>query len=144
MKTIVVGTDGSPGAKAAVQFAAHEAAAHGATLRVVASWQVPPALLVSPEMAADLFTAIEEEARALAAESAALAKSVEPGLEVEEVVSEGHPGEVLVEQSRQVDLVVVGRRGRGGFAGLILGSVSQHVMHHAACPVVVVPPVKEG
>ncbi len=143
MKTIVVGTDGSAGANAAVEFAAREAVAHKAKLRVVASWEVPPVVMVSPEMAADLFTAIQEEAQAIAAESVNAAKAVEPGLVVEEVVSEGHAGQVLVEESRHADLVVVGRRGRGGFAELLLGSVSQHVMHHAACPVVIVPPVKK-
>ncbi len=143
MRTIVVGTDGSAGAKAAVEFAAREAAAHGARLRVVASWQVPPVVMVSPEMAADLFAAIQEEAQAIAAESVGVAKAVSPGLAVEEVVSEGHAGQVLVDESRRADLVVVGRRGRGGFAGLLLGSVSQHVMHHAVCPVVIVPPVKK-
>lgn len=144
MRTVVVGADGSPGAKAAVKFAAEEAAAHGAILRVVTAWQIPAGLLVSPEMATDLFTAMEEEARAIAAESLALAKSTAPTLETEDLVTEGHAGEILVEQSRQADLVVVGRRGRGGFAGLLLGSVSQHLMHHAACPVVIVPPVKEA
>jgi nucleotide-binding universal stress UspA family protein len=144
MKTIAVGVDGSPGAKAAIEFAAREAAAHGAVLRLVATWEVPPAVLASAGVGPDVYQSFQEDAGEIAAEAAALVASVEPGVTVEERVVEGHAGEVLVDQSKEVDLLVVGRRGRGGFAGLLLGSVSQHVMHHSACPVVIVPPVKTG
>jgi nucleotide-binding universal stress UspA family protein len=57
---------------------------------------------------------------------------------IERRVSEGAPATVLVDESRQADLLVVGSRGHGGFAGLLLGSVSQQCSHHAACPVVIV------
>ena len=57
---------------------------------------------------------------------------------IERRVVEGAPATVLVDESRQADLLVVGSRGHGGFAGLLLGSVSQQCAHHAACPVVIV------
>ena len=60
------------------------------------------------------------------------------GVEIERRVVEGAPGAVLVEESRGADLLVVGSRGHGGFAGLLLGSVSQQCAHHAECPVVIV------
>lgn len=142
MKTIVVGVDGSPGAKVAVEFAAREAAAHGATLRVVVTWEVPPAVLTSAGVATDVYQAFEQDAGAVADEAAALVASLEPGVVVDERIIEGHAGEILIDQSKEADLLIVGRRGRGGFAGLLLGSVSQHVMHNSACPVVIVPPVK--
>ena len=59
-------------------------------------------------------------------------------VEIERRVVEDRPAAALVEESRSADLVVVGSRGHGGFAGLLLGSVSQQVAHHAACPVVIV------
>lgn len=125
-----------------MEFAAREAAAHGATLRIVVTWEVPPAVLTSAGVAADVYQAFEQDAAEVAAEAAELVKSLEPAVPVDEQVIEGHAGEVLIEQSKEVDLLIVGRRGRGGFAGLLLGSVSQHVMHNSACPVVIVPPVK--
>jgi len=62
----------------------------------------------------------------------------DPSLRVEQEVVEGHPAQQLVVASEGADLVVVGSRGHGGFVGMLLGSVSQHVSAHAACPVLVV------
>ena len=57
---------------------------------------------------------------------------------IEKIVVEGAAAEILVEESEGADLLVVGSRGHGGFAGLLLGSVSQQCAHHAACPVVII------
>ena len=59
-------------------------------------------------------------------------------MDVRTLVEEGNPAKVLIERSKEADLVVVGSRGHGGFAGMLLGSVSQHLVAHAECPVVVV------
>ena len=61
-----------------------------------------------------------------------------PGVPVTGEVAEGHPADVLVRTATGADLLVVGSRGHGGFAGMLLGSVSSHAVHHAVCPVLVV------
>ena len=61
-----------------------------------------------------------------------------PDIVVHQLVQRGHPAAVLIEQAKGADLLVVGSHGRGGFIGALLGSVSQHSVHHATCPVVVV------
>jgi nucleotide-binding universal stress UspA family protein len=67
-----------------------------------------------------------------------------PGVECTEVVEEGSPANLLVEAAKRTQMLVVGSRGRGGFRGLLLGSVSQQCAHHAVCPTVIVPPSSEG
>jgi len=62
----------------------------------------------------------------------------EPLVDVRTAIEEGNPAEVLIERSKEADLMVVGSRGHGGFSGMLLGSVSQHLVAHASCPVVVV------
>lgn len=142
MKTIVVGVDYSEGAKAALRFALEEAKLRGARLRAVHASQYGyigmPGLEGSyPVVGADL-AALHDAAKG--ALDAALREALPDtgGVEVERRVVEGRPGAVLVEESRGADLLVVGSRGHGGFAGLLLGSVSQQAAHHATCPVVIV------
>jgi len=145
METIVVGVDGSENSRAAVAFAAHEAALHRATLRVVAVWQVPygayAAGLLPPP---DLADAVREGAETAANEAGDQAEELEPDIYCERVAVEGHPADVLVQESTKAVLVVVGSRGHGGFASLLLGSVSHQVAQHAACPVVIVPPAAKA
>lgn len=137
---VVVGVDGSEGSRRALAWAAAEARDHGAGLTVLASWSPPvaiagPGYSAYPEYgAADLSGAATSELAA--ALEAVLGK--EPGLPLERIVVEGHAAHRLVEASDGADLLVVGCRGHGGFAGMLLGSVSQHVAAHARCPVVVV------
>ena len=138
-KVIVVGVDGSPGSRKALTWAAAEAASHGSDLVVVNAWEhtlLPPAGSVSvsehyvpdpsQRTADDLLRVIKEEL------------GEEPPVLVEPRVKQGRPAKVLIEESADADLLVVGPRGHGGFAGLVLGSVSQHVAAYAKCPVVVV------
>lgn len=142
MGVIVVGIDHSDGAKAALRFALEEAELRHVTLRVVRAWQ--PGYIGAPVIEgsypvlganlSDLHHAAEEALEATLAEVVSDAI----GVEIERRVVEGAPGGVLVEESRGADLLVVGSRGHGGFAGLLLGSVSQQCAHHAACPVVIV------
>jgi nucleotide-binding universal stress UspA family protein len=141
MNVIVVGVDHSPDAKAALAFADEEARLRGATLRAVHAWQYGYIGLTGfeggmPAVGGDL-----KEMQAGA--EAALAASVREALpkshvEIEQRVVQGAPGGVLVNESRDADLLVVGSRGHGGFAQLLLGSVSQQCAHHSECPVVIV------
>ena len=140
MKTIVVGADGSPGSKIAVEFAAREAAAHGAALRIVSAWEVPPTVLSSDGVAPDIYQSFEDEARRIGSEAAARVAELQASVPREERVVEGHAGNVLVAESETADLVVIGRRGHGALTEFLLGSTSHQVADHAHCPVVIVPP----
>ena len=138
-KTIVVGVDGSPGSRKALAWAAAEAADHGADLSVVNVWEhtlLPPAGSVSvsehyvPEPSQrttdELVRVIKEEL------------GDDPPVQIQAQVKEGRPAKVLIDESAAADLLVVGQRGHGGFAGLVLGSVSRHVAAYAKCAVTVV------
>ena len=139
MKTIVVGVDGSPGSQVAIEFAAREAAAHGATLRIVTAWEVPATVLSSGEVAPDIYQSFEEEARKTVSDAAARVRELEPSVACEERIVEGHAGNALVDEAGSADLVVIGRRGHSAFTELLLGSISHQVADHAKCPVVIVP-----
>jgi nucleotide-binding universal stress UspA family protein len=143
---IVVGVDSSKGAKAALRFALDEAKLRRATLRVVHTWQfgyigVSGIEGFSPVVGADLGDLRRTAEVALDAVLHEVAPG-ENGVVIERRVSEGAAATVLVDESRHADLLVVGSRGHGGFAGLLLGSVSQQCAHHAACPVVIVHAAK--
>ncbi|GAB3647389.1 universal stress protein [Glycomyces tarimensis] len=134
---IVVGIDGSPSSIRALKWALSQAEAVGATVEAVHSWQVPVNYgAVAVMMPSETFA---EGAADMLRESVAEATGGEERVSVERLVAEGHPAAVLLDRAKEADLVVVGNRGHGGFVGAILGSVSQHVIHHATCPVVVIP-----
>jgi len=140
-ETIVVGVDGSEGGKAALAFAAGEAAARGARLRVVAAWEVPVAAYgdgFTPPLDQSTWDVFQSGAQRAADDAVAAVKSMQPSIEVEAQVVQGHAADVLLSQGAEASLIVVGRRGLGGFASLLLGSVSHHVVQHATSPVVVV------
>lgn len=137
MGTIVVGMDGSSHALAALRWALDEAALRGSRVRTVYVWQ--PALLGGYPYTEAHFDPAAMEAEAKLLLDRALGEvEVPAGVEIEQVVVCGSPVEALLQQSAGADLVVVGSRGRGGFAELVLGSVSHQVSHHAPCPVVIV------
>jgi len=141
METIVVGVDGSEAAGVALEFAVEEATLRGAGLRVVSVWDVPS--LVQPEMItiSQVYEGLREEASIVVTAAVARAKELQPTLSCEGIVLSGRPGDLLVEEAQGAVLIVVGRRGHGGLAGILLGSVSRHIADHAPCPVIIVPPL---
>ncbi|HEY8452355.1 MAG: universal stress protein [Micromonosporaceae bacterium] len=135
---VVVGVDG-PASAAAVEFAFAEAEARGAELVAVHAWygDLPEEVEEKLPLIYDAAD-VTEALRARLSEWVAEARGRHPGVRAREEVRNGRPAKTLVEASREAQLVVVGARGRGGFAGLLLGSVSQALLHHAECPVAVV------
>lgn len=143
--TIVVGLDGSDTSHVALGWAVEEAKLRGARLVAVHAWSfIPPAPMGDPGLlampAGDLAGQLGAESDVANAilESALEALGDKPGVEVEPRTVEGEAGEVIVEESKGADLVVVGSHGRSGLTAALLGSVSRHVVDHAVCPVVVV------
>jgi nucleotide-binding universal stress UspA family protein len=137
--TVVVGVDGSPGSRKALRWAALEAVDHQAELTVVNVWEhtlLPPAgsVSVSEHYVPDASQTTAEDLVRIIKEELGDA----PPVRVEPHVKQGRPAKVLIDESENADLLVVGPRGHGGFAGLVLGGVSQHVAAYAKCPVVVV------
>ena len=143
---IVVGVDGSPGARAALAWAFTAAARRGADVEVVAAFAVDlywiDAYLLEPESIGEVRSDIEQRARAMVADVcndpavAGVPGSAETVVDV--VALAGGAAENLVRRAESADLLVVGSRGRGGVRSTLLGSVALHVSAHAACPVVVV------
>ncbi|MEU5990017.1 universal stress protein [Spirillospora sp. NPDC047418] len=129
---VVVGYDGSRQSEAAVRWAAEEARLRGVPLTVAHAWEAFTAVGPMAVPVADLRAAAQE----IAAEGAKLARE-ETG-DVHAVLGRGGPTTALLEASRDAELVVVGSRGRGGFAGLVLGSTGLELAGHGPCPVVVV------
>jgi nucleotide-binding universal stress UspA family protein len=146
---IIVGVDGSSGSLTALRWAIEEARAHGRTVHAVTAWNFPESgygysygagWMQAPEQAADSLATAAEKMLEAAVDQTAPATS-DPGhpVTITRTVVEGHAAQVLLGQAQQADLLVVGSRGHGGFVGLLLGSVGQHLVTHAHCPTVVVP-----
>ncbi len=139
---VVVGVDGSPASRAALETAFAEADRHGLSVHAVVAWESVP-LDDLPPLAdeAGLRRAAETRLDQLMIPM----REDHPGVETRGEVLTGTPREVLMDAAEGARLLVVGSRGLGGFRGLLLGSVSQALVQHAPCPVVVVPaPRKEG
>jgi nucleotide-binding universal stress UspA family protein len=137
MTTVLVATDGSPNATAALQWALDYARRKQAALRVMHVWHYPYAASEAGAMMSAPETAFEDGARATL--DRALAAVDTTGVAVEKVIREGSVARELLDAAKEADLLVVGARGHGGFAGLILGSVASHCTRHAQIPTVVVP-----
>jgi nucleotide-binding universal stress UspA family protein len=136
---IVVGTDGSEPAEDALRWAADEAARWSGVLEVVHAW-LPPYPLNPQDLFEDENGPEAVARRALTESAARLRAERSDELEIREVLVFDHAAKALIDVSRGAALLVVGSRGRGGFKGLLLGSVSLQCVHHAGCPVVVVHP----
>jgi nucleotide-binding universal stress UspA family protein len=135
---VVVGSDGSTQARTAMLHAAEEAQLLGVPLTVVCALPPVSGALAWMPTAVDFELMFDDVARALRGGVAWL-QSWFPDLEIGSELADGSPVQVLVEQTRRNRLVVLGTRGRGGFAGMLLGSTSQGVLHNAAGPVLIVP-----
>ena len=138
MKSIVVGVDGSASADGALEFAVEEAALRGASLRVVCAWEYRPVVDTDSVYPSEMFDAFPKEQQDIVSKALARATELQPLVACEGKVLAGQPASVLLEEAKHADMIVIGSRGRGGFASLLLGSVGQQVVHHALCPVVVV------
>ncbi|MBB4984829.1 universal stress protein [Streptomyces nymphaeiformis] len=134
---VVVGVDGSPASYAALRWAVRQARETGASLDVVGVHDVPGATGWSAPPVDAAFDA-EQATKAVSEELGSVLPPRGEVPPVEQHVLRGDPAEVLIEASAGADLLVVGSRGRGGFASLLLGSVSQQRAVHASCPVVIV------
>ncbi|MBB4984266.1 universal stress protein [Streptomyces nymphaeiformis] len=135
--TLVVGVDGSPSSQAAVAFAAAEASLREARLRAV--WVWPPSLLAHDDADEGL-----AERRRLLAESVAGWAEKYPDVAVFQEVLRGHPVEQLALASQESLALIVGRRGRGGYSGMRLGSTVHGLLHRVMCPVITVPFPQRG
>ncbi len=132
---IVVGVDGMPSSLAALDWAAREAALCSGTVEAVTTWELPNfsgAPVVIPagyDPGADAQKMLED--------AVATARSAHPDVVFSTTVVQGHPAASLMELARGADMLAVGSRGHGDFADLVLGSVSEHCVVHATCPVLV-------
>ncbi|HEX4821732.1 MAG TPA: universal stress protein [Acidimicrobiales bacterium] len=140
---VVVGVDGSSGSHAALQFAMREAAVRGARLVVVHGWWVG-----FPGSPRDASPYLEVDRKAIKGRAVAMiqgmldvarAAAPQTDVEVEVLAMDMAPTTALLKCATEAGLLVVGSRGRGGLAGMLLGSVSRQCVHHAGCAVVVVP-----
>jgi nucleotide-binding universal stress UspA family protein len=154
MAKIVVGVDGSAGAAQALEWAVAEAVLRKAGLHVVYAWTVPlidaipePWVIGAPQVGPsdeEVYQHLAAAARKVLDESLDEARALEPGLEIVGELVEMRAAPALIAAAGDAALLVVGSRGRGGFSGLLLGSVSAQCVHHSPCPVVVVPNAAEG
>jgi nucleotide-binding universal stress UspA family protein len=133
-----VGIDGSPMSDAALQYACRRAERTGEIVAAVHGWRVhtPSTDLLAAEPRS--ITDAVEEKQLLLGESVAGLREAHPDVVLVCEAIPVAPGDVLVDASANASLVVVGSRGRGYFSGLLLGSVSQDLLHRAKCPVAVV------
>jgi nucleotide-binding universal stress UspA family protein len=132
---IVVGVDGSPSSVAALGWAASHAELIGATLEVLMTWEWPVSLGWSIPIPSG-YNPEHDAAKALDGTLDPMRRQ-HPGLIIQSTILEGHPAPLLVKASEGADLLVVGSRGHGEFAGMLLGSVSEHCVSNAHCPVLV-------
>ena len=133
---IVVGIDGSVSSIAALDWAVRQAEMTGYSLKVVATWDWPAAYGMAFSYVPSDYSP-SADAQKILDSALERVRREHPGVTIESLVVEGHPAPVLVEASRGADLLVVGSRGHGEFSGMLLGSVSEHCVTNAHCPVLV-------
>jgi nucleotide-binding universal stress UspA family protein len=134
-RRIVVGVDGSHPSVGALRWAAEQAELTGSTLEIVVAWDWPGTYGWNVPLSFEYDP--EAVARRRVENLATDLQRTHPKVRVETKVEHGHPSPVLIEASKGADMLVVGSRGHGEFAGMLLGSVSQHCATKAHCPVMV-------
>ncbi|MFI0898062.1 universal stress protein [Streptomyces sp. NPDC020983] len=136
---IVVGVDGSDVAKRALRWGVHYAGLTGGVVTAVTAWDFPAmhGARWMPPSSSDA-AALEERSRRRLTEAVAEVQGAPGPVEIEAEVRYGTPARVLLDASEGASLLVVGSRGLGGVSGLLLGSVAQHCVQRAECPVVVI------
>jgi nucleotide-binding universal stress UspA family protein len=135
---IVVGVDGSASSRDALSWAVRQASCTGAAVRAVSVWRRPSTVFTPAEPGARLLLPDLGQAAADALAKIVSEAGSTPGVHLEQRVVEGHAAPVLLGQAEDASLLVVGSHGRGAFTGMLLGSVSEHCVSHAPCPVAVV------
>jgi len=132
---VVVGVDGSPSSVEALRWVLRYATAMNRDVVMITAWDVPMSMGYPT-----VFDGVDwaGEARTVADKALADTADLRSGVDVTADVVHGHPANVLVDASKDAELLVVGSRGHGTAVGMLLGSVSQHCVHRAGCPVVVV------
>jgi nucleotide-binding universal stress UspA family protein len=138
VQRIVVGIDGSEGSQRALLWAVDEARLRDAEIEVVHSWHIPYTGGYYAAAAID-WRPVEKSAQAVLDHAVDGVETAGLRHPVTRTLSTDGPAPAILAAAKDADLVIVGSRGRGGFTGLLLGSVSHQVAHHATCPVVVVP-----
>ncbi len=139
---IVVGVDGSEPSLKALRWAASQARLTGASLRVLTTWEISTTSGWAPAFPLDYDP--EAVARQVLDEAVNDTLGPSPTIRVERVVKEGLPVTVLLAESHGADLLVVGTHGHGALAGVLVGSVPEHLLRHAPCAVVIVRCDKQG
>ena len=134
--------DGSPSSISALRWAIGQARLTGASVDAVMAWHFPDLAAsggygLAPAVAQPGYD-FQEAAEKTLAEAIGNAFDPASDVRVHACAAEGNPARVLLDASEDADLLVVGSRGHGGFTEALLGSVSQHCVHHASCPVVVI------
>jgi len=137
-QVVVVGVDGSPESVAALSWAGRYGAATGAVVWALHIWHYPTAAGLPPGVTPESVTDEVKAEQQNELDEAIAKANLDPAAQVESKIAYGHPAQVLINESKNVNLIVVGHRGRGGFTGMLTGSVSMQVVNHAECPVVVV------
>ena len=145
-KRVVVGTDGSSAAHCAAEFAAREAERRGAVLEVMHSFEVP---ITAVDPMGTAYVAIDHDelvasARTVLDAEVERVRAAVPGVAIETSLHEGSARTMLVDASKDAELVVVGTEQANELTGFVLGSVCRHVLHRAHCPVAVVPTLSNG
>lgn len=133
---IVVGVDGSDSSKNALRWAARLAPSLNATLHAIVAWEYP--IVFGLEGGIPGIWKPDETAKEILGNALDSVFGKERPAGLKGSISQGHPTFVLLDASKGADMLVVGSRGLGGFAGLLLGSVSSSCAEHATCPVLVV------